>query len=113
MIDTNDSETFNCEKCNFTCSKKSNFLKHNSTRKHKTLTNNLQKTSISDFICSCGRNYKHRQSLHKHQKVCNSLKSTNFINENTTNNFEKLANLLLDVVKQNQELQKIISLNHK
>uniref|UniRef100_A0A6C0BBI1 C2H2-type domain-containing protein n=1 Tax=viral metagenome TaxID=1070528 RepID=A0A6C0BBI1_9ZZZZ len=113
MIDTNDSETFNCETCNFTCSKKSNFLKHNSTRKHIVLSNNLQITSTSDFVCSCGRNYKHRQSLHKHKKLCNTLKPTNLINENATNNFEKLANLLLDVVKQNQELQKIISLSQK
>jgi hypothetical protein len=43
MTDLNNSGLFVCKKCNFKCSKNSNFLKHLSTRKHEMLTSNLQK----------------------------------------------------------------------
>jgi hypothetical protein len=75
------------------------------------LTCYLQKKSDSEFKCDCGRNYKHRQSLHKHQKECKNLKPSNFTNESkepepSSTQIEKLTNLIFDVVKQNQELQK-------
>ena len=113
MTDLNNSGLFFCKKCNFKCSKNSNFLKHLSTRKHEMLTSNLQKNAETEFSCICGSNYKHRQSLHKHQKNCNSLKTNNLCNATVTDSFEKLTNLVLDVVKQNQELQKFITLNQK
>ena len=34
-----NAELFNCENCNFICSKKSNYTKHLMTAKHKILTN--------------------------------------------------------------------------
>ena len=75
-----------CEKCDFRCSKKSNFDKHLLTRKHKILTNTDKKTpkNATAFMCLCGKSYKHRQSLHNHQKKC---KFENF--ENFEKNSEK------------------------
>jgi len=107
MTDKKDAYFFACEKCNFKCSKNSNFLKHLSTRRHQILTNDLQKNATTEFKCSCGRNYKHRQSLHKHQKDCKILKTNEvLVSEPSANQIEKLTNLVFDVVKQNQELQK-------
>lgn len=109
MTDTKNAAKFICEKCSFKCSKKSNFATHLTTRRHQMLTCYLQKKSDSDFKCDCGRNYKHRQSLHKHQKECKNLKVCNLPNETpepSSTQIEKLTNLIFDVVKQNQELQK-------
>ena len=38
-----NAEIFVCEKCNFTCSKKSNYEKHILTRKHQILTKKCRK----------------------------------------------------------------------
>ena len=77
---------FNCEKCNFTCSKKSNFNSHLLTQKHintaKKLTNtdtkNAENAEISNnYVCECGKKYKHRQSLFNHVKKCFTTHHTN------------------------------------
>ena len=112
MADANNAKNFSCEKCAFKCSKKSNFVKHLTTRRHQMLTNDLQKNADNfnhEFNCYCGRTYKHRQSLYKHQKECKNLKVCDVANESTEQScsqIEKLTNLIFDVVKQNQELQK-------
>ena len=109
MADTNNASNFSCEKCAFKCCKKSNFVKHLTTRRHQMLTNDLQKNAVSVFQCDCGRNYKHRQSLYKHQKECKNLNVCDVANEPSepsSSQIEKLTNLIFDVVKQNQELQK-------
>ena len=58
---------FECEKCDFKCSKKSNYEKHLSTRKHQNIDKCLQKDP-NIFICHCGKEYKYRQSLSLHKK---------------------------------------------
>ena len=68
------SNLFLCEKCNFTCSRESQYKRHLSTGKHQNTSNtsnSIQKSSV--FKCECGNNYKHRQSLHNHKNKCNFL----------------------------------------
>ena len=63
---------FICEKCDYKCSKKSNFDVHLLTRKHERLTNvdnDMPKIAVN-FACDCGKQYKYRQSLHVHKKKC-------------------------------------------
>ena len=97
---------FSCESCDFNCSKKSNYTQHLLTRKHKILTNTDNSpaenadTEKLNFICSCGKEYKHRQSLFNHKKGCNNLPN----NDVDKSEITVLTNLVLDVVKQNQEL---------
>ena len=64
------------------------------------LTQYLHKNAKNEFKCECGRNYKHRQSLHKHQKDCKT--TTLLVTEPTTNQIEKLTNLVFDMVKQKE-----------
>jgi len=77
-----NANNFNCDKCYFHCSKKSEWNRHIMTRKHqnadKRLTNADKKTpknakNAKLFNCDCGNAYIHRQSLHKHQLKCFSI----------------------------------------
>ena len=60
-----------CEKCDFTCSKKSNYEKHLLTKKHNTTnTTQIQPKNAEKFKCDCGKEYRYRGSLHNHKKSC-------------------------------------------
>ena len=63
---------FHCEKCNFTCSKKSNYEKHLMTAKHQLATNRTEKMpkNANPLTCDCGKVYKNRTGLWRHQKKC-------------------------------------------
>ena len=122
MITKTDAETadkYFCEQCDFKCSKKSNYDKHLETRKHKKNYNELQKndTSLKKYNCICGKGYAHRQGLYTHKKKCDYEK------EIATDSMSKLykkddivevlikensdfKNIILDLVKNNGDLQK-------
>ena len=56
-----------CDKCDFTCNKMSNWLRHVSTVKH------IQKLTVNKKapkICLCGKQYTDRSGLWKHAKKC-------------------------------------------
>ena len=66
---------FFCEKCNYKCSKKSDFDKHLLTAKHKRIK--MDKKWITGFFaCSCGKTYKHQSGLSKHKNTCNHIKNS-------------------------------------
>ena len=63
---------FNCEVCLYTCSKHSDYVKHNLTRKHINNTLGDKKIAIKEFICEfCNKTYNSRNCLWKHNKICN------------------------------------------
>ena len=112
-----NAKKFHCENCDFVCYKKSNYDKHLLTSKHqntdKILTNtdaeNAEKAVVTNiFICECGNNYKHRQSLFNHKKKCQTLNINNEeINSEDLNN-EITPELIMSVLQQNKELQKML-----
>ena len=114
MADTKQIKYFSCDICNFNSCNKGNLNVHFLTRKHKNASFDLQKqfkTSETEiFKCECDRIYKHRQSLHKHKKYCCKMQITNSTDivacDASANQIEQLTNIVMDVVKQNQELQK-------
>jgi len=121
-------QKFYCEKCDFRTCNKTNFKMHLQTQKHngnKMETNgNMQETEIMQnqyFICTyCNKKYKERSGLWKHKKICVkkidfdetinfSLPNENQIisKENTinpNNDINYLTNLVLEIMKQNNEL---------
>jgi hypothetical protein len=108
---------FSCSICSFKCSKKSNYDKHLSTRKHKTLTNLniINSTNASKrFVCqNCNKIYKHASTFSTHKKMCKlviaSLSNSNInINSNSNSDMNSLSFLVVELIKNNQEFQKQI-----
>ena len=112
MEDKNSPKTrriFCCKKCDYTCSKKSDYNKHIMTLKHlkddadDKMDYKKSPKVATAYFCDCGKSYKHRQGLWKHQKNC--LIGDKFDGHNyEKNDIKILTNLVMDVVKQNQEL---------
>ena len=107
---------FNCEQCDFTCSKLSDWKRHISTNKHlhRIKLNNLEQdyTQTDKFICKiCYKSYKARNSLWYHEQKCKLLKEPAMDVENTiidasSNEVKLLTNIVIELVKNNTELQK-------
>jgi hypothetical protein len=109
------SAKFICEKCDYKCSKQSEYNKHILTNKHKILHNpTLNPTSeISEKIyeCNCGKIYKHSSTLYTHKKKCTSTNDTenNDTDNNDTDNnnheIKELKELMKYLMKENSELK--------
>jgi len=123
-------EKFVCEKCDFKCSKQSNFTKHIATRKHTNETNMKQETA-NQFICNCGQTFNSRTTLWRHNKICKTIVSVESSEilanelvfeqtaeqkiENTfVTNGSDPANgqfdfsIMFELIKQNQEFKELI-----
>ena len=111
------SKQFRCEKCDFICIRKSQYDRHQLTRKHlindnmMTLSANLVPKSSGLFQCNCGNTYKYRQGLHTHRQTC-SLNHPNIPSEDTTNTtdttttpiiIEKMFTMFTQMMTQNQD----------
>lgn len=60
-----------CEKCDFVSNRKSNYIQHIQTRKHKANNETNKAAHPSKYnICYCGKKYKHKESLSRHKKKC-------------------------------------------
>lgn len=99
----------NCTFCDYYTSSHKDFYKHKSTRKHvkrekenileQNRTKNPEK-SQKEFMCNnCDKQYLSRSGLWNHKKKCSLDKSSS---HNIT------PALILDIVRQNQEMQNII-----
>ena len=65
-------KSFECELCNYKCSKQSIFNKHLSTRKHAMLVDASNSVfPDAKWFCGCGKIFKHDSSLYRHKKKCN------------------------------------------
>ena len=103
--------SFYCETCDYRTSKKSSFVNHNASAKHKRITNELQigqkedknmPDTIETFICSCGKQYQHRQGLWKHKKKCNN--DNNIFDTKET----EAKELIQYLMKENSEFKQLM-----
>ena len=97
---------FECNLCDFLCFNKKDYKRHLLTRKHMLANNtNLNNPSIPIlYSCNiCAQTYKHRSSLCKHKKQCKPVVNTPPPPPNET---QSLCELVKELVKSNQELQK-------
>jgi hypothetical protein len=129
---TNDAEIspklakkFQCEKCNYTCSKPSDLVKHKMRRDHKNddkmMTNdaeispNLAKLKNKEYECDCGKKYTYRQGLNVHRRKCNFEEKpphdNNELIEYLIKENSDLKSMVLDVCKQIQPVNQISNSN--
>jgi hypothetical protein len=113
-IEPNESIN-SCIICDYICHDKSNYKKHLETKKHKTRlfelsmntqenTNNLIEPSDDVYKCKqCNKIYKNRNGLWYHKKKCQT--SENIIDV-LINEHKDFKNIILDLVKNTNELQK-------
>tara|TARA_B100000963_G_C22518054_1_gene621649 strand:+ start:74 stop:1069 length:996 start_codon:yes stop_codon:yes gene_type:complete len=96
------SKNFFCEKCNYTTCRKSQFVRHLSTVKHKNHENDTNDTkkvpkSSTGYQCECGKIYIQKQNLYRHRKICKFL-------ENEINGCFEIDNLELEKDDASKEL---------
>ena len=121
------SLVFVCTVCDYTTSKKSDFDKHLSTRKHDDMvtmetveTKKSQKVAQHNMCNKCKKVYNTRSGLWKHMKTCDYITNVSVLssegyekNESPVkiDNLYSIPNkdeLLLKLIKDNDEMMKII-----
>ena len=104
---------FYCEKCDYKCSKKSDYYKHLSTAKHKKITNDNENSPkvAAAYSCEvCMKHFKYSSGLSRHKQKCGIFVKTN--PENTEKSSEIVEYIphelskddIIELLKQNQTL---------
>jgi hypothetical protein len=102
-----NAELYVCEKCDFRCSKLSNYNKHLTAIKHLSTQN--QHITPNVCKCECGKIYKERTGLWRHKKKCILLQKTTNTNtvisvENESPTEDKRDELIERLVTSNTEM---------
>ena len=116
------SKKFYCEKCHYTSKRKSQWIRHLSTTKHKmdNMDNPMDnpKSSRRKFLCICGKQYKYNTGLSKHRKKCleamggSILQNIKISTTPSSENTQISAEMLNKLVEQNNTLmEKVIELS--
>lgn len=70
------AKIFHCDKCDFTCFKKSGWNRHIITSKHITQPNDKDsQPKQTQIICNCGKTYADRSGLWRHANKCENKKT--------------------------------------
>jgi hypothetical protein len=102
-IEEKGAEVFYCKNCDYKCSIKYNFNRHLLSNKHLRIHIEKKQKQTSNqiyYTCKCSKIYKYSQGLSKHKLKCSQTQ----LMPNTVQQFD--TNLIIELLKQNQELQK-------
>jgi hypothetical protein len=110
---------YECKKCYFKCCYKRDYERHIKTIKHQNNDNTtndnvyyLKKhNNIKKFNCeNCEKSYNDRAGLWRHKKKCNSTPEniTITVEEKIPENNQYSSDLILELLKQNQEFKELI-----
>jgi hypothetical protein len=101
---------FYCEICDYNTSKKSSFVKHLATDKHKNskmVVNGSEKLlKVAQYKCWCGKMYKYDTGYYRHKKSCFEPELCQNIITDKDDPLDK--DLIMMLVKQNSELLEVI-----
>jgi hypothetical protein len=114
---SDDGESFYCIYCDFKCSKKGDWNRHITRQKHINNEKNhfisvkepTQKTHDNKYLCNCGKYYQYASGLWRHRKTCfeDNGDSENYPLE-LTSQTQLTPELLIEIIKQNKELQQAL-----
>ena len=107
-------EFYYCKKCDFRCSKKSNYEAHLLTRKHIYGVNDNKKMpkNAASYMCSlCNKEYKFASGLSRHRKKCEQ--NNNVIIDSSYVSIDSIPNviskdMIVDLIKENGEIKELI-----
>ena len=106
------ADKYTCDLCHYKCSKYSDYVKHNATRKHKMATMEISEIpqQPTHHICStCDKSFKTYSGLWKHSHKC--LPTPKQPDQQPKTSSEDMQmNIILELVKQNQEFKDLIIL---
>jgi hypothetical protein len=106
---------FNCESCDYSTIRKSQYIRHLLTDKHKKkeidskVVENcgiLVQKSSKHYECECGRLYKYDSGYYRHKKVCKKNINSDY-KDNKISGIDK-DELIISLLKQNNELLEIV-----
>jgi hypothetical protein len=108
---------FFCKKCDYNTSKKSSYYKHLTTDKHKKgqndseiVKNDSEKLpKVAKYKCLCGNVYSYDSGYYRHKKKCNYQEQTQI----QQSNIDPSHNLLIEIIKHNNEIQEFMMKQHK
>ena len=112
ILTPKNAQKFQCDSCDFVCSKESEWNRHIITRKHinRTNLNNLEPKKIDvchiSYTCECGKEYSARNSLWYHKKKCSITQGDNDNTKLTTTTIDKndITHKLVELImSKNQE----------
>ena len=97
-----------CKKCDYIAVKKSDFIRHESTQKHRllALSANSEIDRITKSVCNyCQRNFSKAGNLSRHKKVCKLLPKNKDNEEEEHGSSKNIMEVFMEFMKQNKELQ--------
>ena len=104
-----------CSDCDYICYKKSEWTRHISTAKHINATKCYINATDNKNIChNCNKTFLHHSSYYRHKKKCSILQTIEKIASVSPNppqhssSEDTQMNLILELVKQNQEFKDLI-----
>jgi hypothetical protein len=110
------AQNYYCEICDYLTCKKSSFVKHNLTLKHKKATNgnemvtngNEKLQKVAQYNCICGKKYNHKSGLCRHKYTCKGIE--NISNNNELEKSEEICDkdLIVMLIKQSSEMLELI-----
>jgi hypothetical protein len=108
----NKTSKYECKSCDFKCSKHCDYQRHIATLKHIHRVNDNSTDNSGIFFNTkhtclvCNSHYTHASGLSRHKKICKytePIQSTQLPVDD-----QSQTNLILELVKQNQELKQLL-----
>jgi len=112
IFDAENAKKFECIVCDYYTCKKSEFIRHLSTRKHslshvgndlELFGNQKNAKNAKPYLCNCGKKYETTSGLWKHKKICLPIEEKMVLKHQ-----EITPELILCVLQQNKELQNLV-----
>jgi hypothetical protein len=109
------AKKYSCETCDYFTTKKCNYDKHMLSRKHDNNNNNNQKVAKSSYPCNiCNKSFNDRAGLWRHKQKCTQLTTTPTEKVTPLQADDNIqTNLILELVKQNQEFKQLLMEQNK